>query len=430
MRQKKKKAKIFYGWYVLAIGMVGAFMAAGTSQLFMSIMIKPLTKEFGWSRTAATVAITAGTIMAGLLSLPFGKLADRYGPRLLTSLGALVVAGAYVAFTKFVNLWQFYVVYVIARVVSTNALSIITPQTAAVNWFRRFRGRALGLLSMSPAFGISVLTMVAQFIMEDYGWRTVFMTFALAMMFLQVLPAALVLRRRPEDIGLVPDGIESARVESVPTGQSFPKGEVTWTLSEAIRTGALWCLIGANTVASTVAAGIGFHLVAYFTDIGIVPSVAVGAIGIYALTGAVGNVIWGFLSEKVSERLLASGVMLLMAATILYLQSVRTVTGVFVFVVLFGAAARGEGTLVNIILAQYYGRSSYGAISGFNFPFHMVGLGFGPLISAISFDLTGSYQTLFYVFMGITVIAAFLLWLAKKPTLTVRNSSSPSSVEI
>jgi MFS family permease len=430
MRQKKKKAKIFYGWYILAIGMAGAFMAAGTSQLFMSIMIKPLIKEFGWSRTAATGAITAGTIMAGLFSLPFGKLADRYGPRLLTSLGALVIAGAYVALTKFVNLWQFYVVYVIARVVSTNTLSIITPQTVAVNWFRRFRGRALGLLSMAPAFGISVLAMVAQFIMEDYGWRTVFMTFALAMVFLQVLPAALVLRRRPEDLGLVPDGGEGISVKSAPTNQILAEGEVTWTLSEAIRTWALWFLIAANTVASLVGSGVGFHLVAYYTDIGIVPSIAVGAMSIFALTGALGNVIWGFLSEKLSERLLASGVMVLMAAAILYLKSVTTIVGAFFFAVLFGLSARGEGTLINIILAQYYGRSSYGAISGFVFPFNMLGLGFGPLISSVSFDLTGSYQALFNVFIAVSIIAAVLLWLAEKPTLSVRNSSPPSSVEI
>ncbi len=417
MTQEKKKTKIFYGWYILAIGMIGAFMGAGTSQLFMSIMIKPLIKEFGWSRTVATGAMTAGTIMAGLFSLPFGRLADRYGPRLLTSFGALVVAGAYVGFTKFVNLWQFYVIYVIARVVSTNTLSAITPQTAAVNWFRRFRGRALGLLSMAPPFGISVLAMIAQLIMECSGWRTVFMTFALAMIFLQVLPAPLILRRRPEDLGLVPDGGERVSIKSAPTNQILPEGEVTWTLSEAIRTWTLWFLIAANMVASTVGSGLGFHLVAYFTDIGIVPSIAVGAMSIYALTGAVGNVVWGFLSEKIPERLLASGVMLLMAATILYLQSVRTIVGAFFFAVLFGLSARGEGTLINIILAQYYGRSSYGAISGLVFPFHMVGLGFGPLISSISFDLTGSYQALFNVFMAISVIASVLLWLAKKPNL-------------
>ena len=106
MKDPEKRAKIFYGWYILSIGMMGAFMAAGTSQLFMSIMLKPLTAEFGWSRTAATGAITTGTIMAGLLSLVFGRLADRYGPRLLTSMGALVTAVMYIAISKFVNLWQ------------------------------------------------------------------------------------------------------------------------------------------------------------------------------------------------------------------------------------------------------------------------------------------------------------------------------------
>ena len=98
----------------------------------------------------------------------------------------------------------------------------------------------------------------------------------------------------------------------------------------------MWILIAAIIVGLIVNTGIGFHLVAYYTDIGIAPSIAVGALSLYAFTGAVGNVIWGFLSERVSERLLASAVMVLTALTILYLQSVRAITGAFVFAVLFG----------------------------------------------------------------------------------------------
>lgn len=424
MRQERKKAKIFYGWYILAIGMIGAFMAAGTSQLFMSLMLKPLTREFGWSRTAATGAITTGTIIAGLLSLPFGKLADRYGPRWLTSLGALVIAGAYVAITKFVDLWQFYVIFVIARVVSTNTISNIAPKTAAVNWFRRFRGRALGLLSMATPLGVAMLAMIAQFIMETHSWRTVFLVFAIAMIVLQVLPAALVLRRRPEDIGLVPDGLSSNRGKTASADQSLAEEEIAWTLSEAARTPSLWLLITAITVALLVNSGIGFHLVAYYTDIGIGPSIAAGALSIYALTGALGNVIWGFLSERLPERLLASAVMVLTAVSILILQSVRTDTGAFIFAILFGLTSRGEGTLVNIILAQYFGRSSYGAISGFVFPFNMLGLGIGPLVSSVSFDLTGSYYAVFNVFVAVSILSAVLLWLAKKPALPTRNYST------
>ncbi len=425
MKQKEKQGKIFYGWYILAIGMAGSILGAGTSNLFMSIMLKPLTEEFGWSRTAVTGAITTGTILAGLVSLPFGKLVDRYGTRWLTSLGAVVAAGMYVLMTKFVELWQFYVVFVMARVISMGAVTNIAPRTAAVNWFRRYRGRALGLLSMATPLGASMLAMIAQFIMQDHGWRTVFLVFALAMLFLQALPAALILRRRPEDLGLVPDGGPSVDVTPASSLKRTDEEESDWTLSEAIRTPTMWLLIAAIIVGLIVNTGIGFHLVAYYTDIGIAPSIAVGALSLYAFTGALGNIIWGFLSERLSERFLASVVMVLTAATILYLQSVRTITGAFVFAVLFGLTSRGEGTLVNIILAQYYGRSSYGAINGFVMPFHNLGLGFGPLISSVSFDLTGSYQTLFSVFIGASMIAAVLFWLSKKPTLPVRNTSSP-----
>jgi sugar phosphate permease len=425
MKQEKKQTKIFYGWYILAIGMAGSILGAGTSNLFMSIMLKPFTEEFGWSRTAVTGAITTGTILAGLVSLPFGKMVDRYGTRWLTSLGAFVAAGMYVLMTKFVELWQFYVVFVMARVISMGAVTNIAPRTAAVNWFRRYRGRALGLLSMATPLGASMLAMIAQFIMQDHGWRTVFLVFALAMLFLQALPAALILRRRPEDLGLVPDGGPSVDVTPASSLKRADEEESDWTLSEAIRTPTMWLLIAAIIVGLIVNTGIGFHLVAYYTDIGIAPSIAVGALSLYAFTGALGNIIWGFLSERLSERFLASAVMVLTAITILYLQSVRTITGAFIFAVIFGLTSRGEGTLVNIILAQYYGRSSYGAINGFVMPFHNLGLGFGPLISSVSFDLTGSYQTLFSVFIGASMIAAVLFWLSKKPTLPVRNASSP-----
>jgi len=422
VKSHEKQSKIFYGWYILAIGMLGAALSAGTSQLFMSIMLKPLTTEFGWNRTAATGAIATGTIIAGLLSYPFGKLADRYGPRLLTTLGSLVVAGTYVAMGMFVNLWQFYVVFVIGRIVSVNTLSTTVPRTAVVNWFRRFRGRVLGLLTMATPLGSSLLAMVAHLIMVNYGWRSVFMLFAIAMVLLLSLPAAIILRRRPEDLGLLPDGAGRWPISSTSPVQPLPEEEFSWTLGEAIRTPALWLLVLGNVVAPGVGAGISFHLVAYFTDMGIDTTVAVGAISIFALTGAGANVIWGFLSERIPERFLAALVMAMTGATIFYLLSVRTNTATFIFAVLFGLAVRGESSLFNLIQAQYYGRNSFGAISGFISPFHMLGLGFGPIISSVSFDLTGSYQAVFGIYVAISMITAVLLLLAKKPPRPVKQA--------
>jgi MFS family permease len=410
-----KHPKIFYGWYILTIGMLGSFVAVGFSQLFMSVMLKPLTAEFGWSRTAATGAITVGTILSGLLSLPFGKLADRYGPRMLTAAGALITAGMFFFMTTFFALWEYYAIFLIGRVVSTNTLSNIVPRTAVVNWFRRLRGRVLGLLAMATPLGASGLAFAAQLIMEYHGWRSVFLLLAVGTIFLQALPAALILRRCPEDCGLLPDG-DQAR-ESSPSDQRTGHEEFSWTLGEAVQTSALWLLIVSSIIALIVNAGIGFHLVAYYTDVGIPATVAVGALSIYAFTGAMASVAWGFLSERISERLLASAVMFLTAAAILYLQTVTTAPGAIMFAVIFGFTSRGEGTLVSIILAQYYGRNSYGAIGGFVNPFNMIGLGAGPLISSVMFDAMGSYEMIFSVFIGLSVVSAILLWLAKKPAL-------------
>jgi MFS family permease len=201
--------RIFYGWYVLGVAMLAAFLAAGSSQLFMSIMLKPMTDEFGWSRTATTGAITLGTIVAGLVAPGFGRLADRHGPRVLMTLGALLLGGAYLALAHLGELWQFYAVYVAARGLTSPMLTGVVPMTAATNWFRRMRGRALGFVAMATPLGGAVLAFGGELIIERAGWQTVFMAFAGLTLTVLVVPAAVLLRRTPEEMGLLPDGAPS-----------------------------------------------------------------------------------------------------------------------------------------------------------------------------------------------------------------------------
>jgi MFS family permease len=160
---------------------------------------------------------------------------------------------------------------------------------------------------------------------------------------------------------------------------------------------------------------VGFHLVAYYTDVGLPATQAVTALSVYAFAGAIASGLWGWFTERLSERIMAVVVSLLSAGAIMYLLWVRDLAGALAFAVLFGLTSRAGSTLTNIIIAQYFGRRAYGTITGFVNPFTMIGLGLGPTIGALCFDLTGSYTVEFSFFAITSVLTAGLLWLARHP---------------
>lgn len=412
-----RRPRIFYGWYILGVVMVGALLSSGSSQIFFSIMLKPMSDEFGWGRTALTGIAVLGTVGSALLTPVLGRLADRYGPRALVTAGALITGVSYLLMPVLSELWQFYVVYGTGRAVAGPTLLGVAPNTALANWFRRMRGRAMGLLAMCVPLGSGVLVLAGQLIIDSSGWRTVFLALGVATLGL-VVPAAMIIRRLPEDMGLLPDG-DRAATASV-SGPVHPRArqEVSWTLRETMRSPALWLIAAAGCLATTANSGVIFHQVAYFTDVGIPPLAAVASLAIFALTGAVAVAFFGYLTERIPERDVAMVAMLLAGAVNLYLLTVRTLPGAIVFAILFGLTSRGESALLNIILAQYFGRGSFGSISGFVHPFTMIGLAVGPLLASIVFDLTGSYQGIFLAYAALWALGAGCLWLANKPVKT------------
>jgi MFS family permease len=414
---------VYYGWYILAVAMVGAFLCGGlTSQVFFSVMLKPITADLGWSRTEVTGAVTLGTLSAGLMAPVAGVLADRYGPRFLAPAGALVVAVVLMLLSDLESLWVFYAIFITARSLSSSTVTGVVSQTLAANWFRRMRGRAFGMLAMAVPLGGSVGALAAQPIIDGPGWRTVFLIFPALLLVLFVVPSLVIYRRRPEDMGLLPDGDPPGGRNATHRRMLAP--EVSWTLSEAARTRALWLLVTGLFIGTLANGAVSFHLVAYYTDKGISPAVAAGAISLYAFCGAIANFVWGFLVEHLSERILLALAMILSGATLLSMLPVETTLPALIAAGLYGLAARGEGTLVNTVLAQYYGRESYGRIAGMVSPFNSLALGLGPLIASLSFDFSGSYTGVFAVFSATYIASAFLLWLARKPEKPAGQRSS------
>ncbi len=414
----------FYGWLIVGIAMLSAFLGSGVNNVVMGVIFKPMSEDLGWSRTLTAGAITAGTVGVALLSPPIGRLADRIGPRLLIPSGAVAMGVLLTGVSLVREPWQFYATYVPARSLTQTLLYGVVPLTAVTNWFYLKRPRAMGLVSASWQLGSSVLAVVYQIIITTFGWRGAFVALGALYWILVVVPGVVILRRQPEDVGMLPDGKPAEAGEMDRSGgrvagekdRHGTEAEYSWTLEEALRSRAMWLLCASFTMAVLCNAAIAFHLAAYYSDLRIDPTLAAGAVSLYAFTGAVANGLWGFLAERVSARSLNLATLLLSAAGAVLLLQVRSPLEAYLFAAIFGLSGRGETSLMQILVAQYFGRRSYGAIIGVTTFFQMAGVGLGPLVAAASFDLSGTYQGIFIFFMALYVLSAVLIFLARKPS--------------
>ena len=409
----------FYGWLIVAITMVAGFLASGVSNITMAVVLKPISEDLGWSRTLTAAAVTLGACFGGLLSPLFGPMADRLGPRLLLPAGGALVGLLSIGVSFSTEPWQFYATFVPARALTEFLLCGMVAFTAAANWFYLKRPRVMGLIALSTPLGSAALSLVYQYFIVSHGWRSAFLALGIALWGFVVIPGLIFLRRRPEDLGLHPDGLAMAPARP-PTDSrrvpAVPVSEENWSRTAALRHPTLWLLVSGAFLAAIGTGGVAFHTAAYFTDANLAPGIAAGAVSLMALSGAFGNGLWGALAERFHPRRLSVATMIVSAVAVGWLMEASTAGGAYLFALLFGLNARGAGVLMQILIARYFGRGSFGAISSILDPFHKGGLGLGALFAGIAFDRAGSYQTVFAIFLASYLVAAVLIFSARRPS--------------
>ena len=306
--------------------MLAGFFSAGVSNITMAVVLKPLSDDLGWSRSLTAAAVTVGAISGGVLSPFFGPLADRLGPRFLLPAGGTLVGLLAIGVSLSTEPWQFYATFVPARALTEFLLCGIVPFTAVANWFHIKRPRAMGLVAMSVPLGASALSLVYQFFIAHYGWRSAFLALGISLWVFVVIPGAIFLRRQPEDLGLNPDGLSAAPQYNGPLspGEERQKTatERSWTRGDAMSTSTFRLLVASTFLAALGTGGIAFHMVAYFTDNKIAPGIAAGALSVMALSGAMGNGLWGALAERIQPRPLNVATMLVSACAVALLTQV------------------------------------------------------------------------------------------------------------
>ena len=418
------RPRIFYGWYILGVILLTGLFAGPTSQVFIGVLVRPISEDTGWSTTAIAGAVTVGGVLAGVGTPFVGFMADRYSPRILMTSGVVLMGASFFFIAAAPSVWVLVVGYAVARGIAQNMIAGVVPRVIVVNWFRRMRGRAIGLVGTAHPVGTFALGPVALLIIgTGLGWRGVWVIFGIAVFVFLVLPNALVIRRTPEEMGLLPDGDRATDGgQEAAIAASAREAEQSWTFREAVRTPAFTLIILSILFANYSGGGLPFHMPQIYADQGLGEAVGVAAVSMFAISGAFANTLWGFLAERISERILGIFTMILGAVLALGFQFVTHPIAAVSYGVLLGVAARGESSILMILVANYYGRRSYGAISGLVQTAILVGLALGPVIMARMREATGSYNAVFYSAAVTFIIAAVLLALATRPKRPLRPS--------
>ena len=247
------------------------------------------------------------------------------------------------------------------------------------------------------------------------SWRTGYRIIGIYSILFSI-PLILFMRKAPEEIGLLPDGVRSDSIKTGDEeGQLQIKGEISWTSSEAMKTKALW-LIGVSQFLIILTLGnVSFQLVPFLNHLGLSLPLAALAWSLTSILDSFSHPFWGFMSDKYSPRkLMFVGLPSVIVATFLFLL-VDDIKVAFGLVLLWGTSSGGLEVLGGMLLASYYGRNSYGTISGIIGPFQILGLGLGPTLGAFMFKMTNGYETLFLFSVASYIVATFLIVIARRP---------------
>ena len=424
----RPKPPFYYGWLILVMSALGSYAASGVAQIVLGGIQSLIFEDLNWNRSTIAFAVTAGTWTGGVITPLIGRLTDRYGPRPLMPSAALITGAAFFALSGVHSVWQFYAAYIIARAIANPNLVGVVPRTTTVNFFQRQRNLALGLNSMarpvSGAINIQLISVIA----AAFSWRVAYQFLGIFALLL-VIPLYLVMRRRPEDIGLHPDGdsrplprdVQRAQTSSRPERPVTYEREFSWRAGEAALTSTFWLIVATEAIVTLTSGSLSFQFVPYLKDTGFSLTVAAAALSISSLFGAMVNPGWGFLSDKFSPRKLALVALgITFVTTVLFLLTSGSGWPAFIVIIAWGTTSGGLNILGSMMLAEYFGRGSYGSILGLMGPIQTGALGLGPTVGALLFNVTGGYNSLFlYSAIGY-LIAIALIYSARAPKLPQR----------
>ena len=414
-----RQKKVFYGWYIVAAGWGINVLVAAAYVLGISLFFNPIRMELGWSAAATSLAFSLRQAETGITSPFTGFLIDRLGSRKMMLVGLTMLGLAFILLGRVQTLWQFYAVFMLMSIGSSIGY-LQAVNASLVNWFRRRRVRALGLMLSGASIG-GILVPVTALMVTSLGWRTTATISGLAI-WAWCLPLATIVRHRPEPYGLAPDGDppagEAQGLRAGSTGRAAPAPPSTagWGVKDAITSRTFWIITLAQAsfnLASNMILVV--HLVPYLESLGLPRTSAASVVTIFMLSTLPGRLGLGWFGDQFDTKRLLSVLYALSASGIFILTFSHVYWQVVPFAVVAGLARGGITTLTPALISESFGTRRYASINGLMHTFTVATSVAGPFLGGLVFDLTGSYRPAFLVVAIMAALTAPLILLARQP---------------
>jgi MFS family permease len=428
-----RSSSFFYGWYIVGVGILvniaGTFAFSST----LSIFLKPITEELGVSRGAFSLIRTFEIGIAALIVPLLGPWIDRYGGRGVLVLGALMEGTGLLLSGLVQTFWQFVLVRCSLVIAGEALLGSLVINVTIAQWFVRKRGRAMGIANLGTGIAKLGIPLCAASLFVLVGWRSTWAIFGIIAPLLVVAPALIFMHRKPEDIGLRPDGEPPLQNldklfmgGETPTSERRPNhAETRWRRSEVMRLPSFWLLIFTFGIASVGIAGLNLHIFSYVTDIGYSPLVAASFMSTIALTQLGSTLIWGMLADRFDVRKVSSVQFLIQGVGLVIAISSADILLVYAGFFLYGTGLAGSFVLREVIWANFFGRASLGTVRGLSLFFSHLFAASGAPFFGFLHDRMGSYSLSFTIFSCALFTSSLLILLAKSP----RQKGSPIGLQ-
>ena len=414
------RRRMYYGWYIVIGLFICSFFVVSLTAYAPAVFLKPMTQELGWSRGFFSTVVWLSMLISIPVAMVLWPRVDKHGP-LGVMLVSTVILGAGAMALGFVQeQWHFILLKSIVMPFGTAGVGPMMVMLVVSNWFARRRGRALAITAMGMSLaGIAAPPMLT-YLISVLGWRHAWMAAGLATLVLTLIPVALFMKRRPEDLGLLPDGnpgIPEAQQTKKPPP---PVQDVTWTRREVLRTPAFWLISIAHPLGYLGLGVVTQHLVAYLTDPGMgfssqKAALVLATIGLLSFTF---KIPWGFIMERMSIKFCYAVSFVIFGAGMgLLVMAKANLAALFLATAILGIGMSAGTPLQGMVYVNYFGRTSQGMARSLATPIQAISGPLGPILAGFLWDVTGSYRGIFAFYAIPSVLGIVLVMFARPPKL-------------